>query len=317
MNKVFLNKLRYLYGKISSPVNHSIFSPLVIDKSGQEASDYIRLLIESEKPVMIARFGSTELGCIVDYLNSKTKYKYLKYIKSQINSYEFTDYIKQELLTHSGLFPITNEILLRFSQLMISEIHNLDVLGSWRAEESILNDYYNGCINVNLSDLEPYYHTNPWSSVLKGKKVLVIHPFAKTIESQYSKREMLFQNKEILPEFDLKVLKSVQTISAEEGNLYSNWFDALEKMKNDINQIDFEIALIGCGAYGFPLASHVKKIGKKAIHLGGATQILFGIKGRRWESIPFFQNLFNENWVRPSKNETPSKANLLENACYW
>ena len=51
--------------------------------------------------------------------------------------------------------------------------------------------------------------------------------------------------------------------------------------------------------------------------MGGATQILFGIKGRRWEEIPFFQNLINEYWVRPSIDETPSKANLVEDACYW
>ena len=27
---------------------------------------------------------------------------------------------------------------------------------------------------------------------------------------------------------------------------------------------------LGCGAYGFPLAAHVKRMGKKAIHMGGS-----------------------------------------------
>ncbi len=49
-----------------------------------------------------------------------------------------------------------------------------------------------------------------------------------------------------------------------------------------------------------------KKDGKSGIHLGGATQILFGIKGKRLESIPAVSNLINEHWVRPLPEETPS-----------
>ena len=51
--------------------------------------------------------------------------------------------------------------------------------------------------------------------------------------------------------------------------------------------------------------------------MGGATQVLFGVKGNRWDGIPEFQKYFNEYWVRPSKEETPEKANLAEDACYW
>ena len=44
-------------------------------------------------------------------------------------------------------------------------------------------------------------------------------------------------------------------------------------------KFDFDVALIGCGAYGFPLAAKLKTAGKQAIHLGGVLQALFGIKG--------------------------------------
>lgn len=47
-----------------------------------------------------------------------------------------------------------------------------------------------------------------------------------------------------------------------------------------MDKIDYDICLIGCGAYGFPLAAHAKRKGKKAVHLGGALQLLFGIKGK-------------------------------------
>ena len=290
---------------------------MIIDKTGQVASDYIKDLINSEKPIMIARFGSTELCCMVDYLHSTTKFKYTKYIKSNITSYGFTEQTITDAYRWSGIFPANIEILSRLSKLMIQETSNVDVLGSWRDEESYLKDRLIITVVVKLSDIEPYYHDHPWSSALYGKKVFVIHPFAKTVESLYEKRALLFKNPNILPKFDLKVLKAVQTLSAEEGGLYDNWFDALDIMKNQIDKIDFDIAIIGCGAYGFPLASYIKNIGKKAIHMGGATQILFGIKGKRWEANPFFQNLMNEHWVRSSIEETPSKAHLQEDACYW
>lgn len=68
---------------------------------------------------------------------------------------------------------------------------------------------------------------------------------------------------------------------------------------------------------------------EKAIHLGGALQLLFGIKGKRWtnptygmKSLPFitenyYNNLMNEFWTSPAKTEKPLNANNVEGACYW
>ena len=85
----------------------------------------------------------------------------------------------------------------------------------------------------------------------------------------------------------------------------------------DIKQIDFDIAIVGCGAYGLPLAAKIKEIGKQAIHLAGATQILFGIRGARWDVRPEMQKYFNEYWIRPSDSERPKDAQSVEGACYW
>ena len=49
-------------------------------------------------------------------------------------------------------------------------------------------------------------------------------------------------------------------------------------MKKQIESVEFDIAIIGCGAYGMPLSLFVKDLGKKAIHLGGNVQYLFGIR---------------------------------------
>ena len=60
-----------------------------------------------------------------------------------------------------------------------------------------------------------------------------------------------------------------------------------------LDKQDYDICLIGAGAYGFPLAAHVKRKGKKAIHLGGALQLLFGVKGKRWEDPNYGVNEWN------------------------
>ena len=134
-----------------------------------------------------------------------------------------------------------------------------------------------------------------------GKKVLVIHPFEESIQEQFSRREKLFPGTEILPDFELKTLRAVQTIAGEKDSRFATWFDALEYMYEEAMKIDFDIAILGCGAYGFPLAAKLKKAGRQVIHMGGATQILFGIKGSRWVNNPRAQIEFNDEWVYPKK----------------
>lgn len=125
-------------------------------------------------------------------------------------------------------------------------------------------------------------------------------------------------DKDTLPEFgSLKIIKAIQSIGGKD-NGFASWFDALKFMEDQIDATDYEVALIGCGAYGMPLAAHCKKMGKKAIHLGGALQLLFGIKGNRWETEQkIYMKFYNEHWVRPLDNERPPSALNVENACYW
>ena len=111
-------------------------------------------------------------------------------------------------------------------------------------------------------------------------------------------------------------LKAVQTLAGEKDSRFATWFDALEWMTNRALEMDFDIALIGCGAYGFPLAANLKKAGKQAIHLGGALQLMFGIKGNRWEGREV-SRYFNQYWCRPDETEKVSNMNLTEENCYW
>ena len=113
-----------------------------------------------------------------------------------------------------------------------------------------------------------------------------------------------------------KLMKTTFTNKGEQIN-HKNWFENLESMFIEAISFEFDIAIIGCGSYGLPLAAQLKKHGKQAIHLGGATQLLFGIKGKRWTQNESFNDLFNHYWVYPSINESPMSASQIDNGCYW
>ena len=154
-----------------------------------------------------------------------------------------------------------------------------------------------------------------------------MHPFVETIKSQYARRDKIFENPDILPEYELKTLRAVQSNAGAEVP-YNDWFEALKWMEDEIAKIDFDICILGCGAYGLPLAATIKRMGKKAIHMGGGSQLLFGIKGKRWEDKKYgwpdypnmrcdYYTLFNDYWVRPSTTEIPINAEKVEGGCYW
>lgn len=275
----------------------------------QDANDLIRQQILAQKPFMAARYGGTETDAAWVFDSHIAEWN-LRKMKS----------IAYKMDIKSGFFSNDIIYLKRFSDLIKESSQCVDLLGVWfmEMEDYMIEQYAQQCILTRPRALEPWYIDNPWTASLKGKKVLIIHPFEDTIHRQYERREKLFPGTEILPEFaDLYTVKAVQTMVGERDKRFKDWFEALEWMYEEAVKFDFDVAIIGCGAYGFPLAAKLKKAGRIAVHMGGATQILFGIKGNRWEQHPVIGKLYNEYWVRPNENETPRNAGINEGACYW
>ncbi|XOV91911.1 MAG: glycosyltransferase family 8 protein [Bacteroidota bacterium] len=254
----------------------------------------------------VGRIGSTELSCLCYYL--------------KIYEYDIDVYhkMKKNMKVASGFFPTTDYLLNMFTHTYVnSALRLVDMIGVWynKGENEIVNRFSNAKL-CELRGLEPYYHSAPWSKYLKDKKVLVIHPFSESIKKQYKFKDKLFPKGKCLPNFELKTITAIQTIAGNDKG-YESWFNALDKMKSQISKIDFDIAIIGAGAYGFHLGGYVKSLGKSAIHLGGATQVLFGIQGKRWENNKEISSFFNEYWTYPTDAEKPAGALMVENGCYW
>jgi hypothetical protein len=254
------------------------------------ADDLIIKKIKSGEPFMMARYGSVEFRNL------------------------FADDI-ETLCLNAGFFPNHKKYLQKFRKIYFKASKSIDILAIWNYQSHFLNKvrwlkkFSNIKYLIHLKSLGQETHF--WIKALEGKRVLVINPFEATIKRQYKKRRELG----ILPKLkSLQIVKAVQTIAGNKDERFGTWFEALEYMKREIDKKKFDIALIGCGAYGLPLAAYVKSLGKQAIHMGGGLQLLFGIKGKRWEKS---EDRFNKYWIYPLDEDVPKNKERIEGGCYW
>lgn len=279
--------------------------------SAEEANLMIKDKLISGVPFACCRFGIGEFKCVVmcekDRLWGSDSSKHLEI---EVKSFELYPHDEQRGLK-------------KFAELMRRACENADFIGVWAS--IVMGDHYVSTIkNIedkivgNVRMVEPYYFDGPWSEALAGKKVLVISPFVKEIEKQYKEnRERLFEDKRVLPEFELLLQESVwYGVGVKEASPFATWFEAYDYLFEEAMKKDFDVVLLGCGAFGFPLAARFKMAGKQAIHIGGALQILFGIKGKRWEQHEISQ-FFNQFWIRPEKPKVKLEYKYLDDACYW
>jgi len=269
-----------------------------------EANNLIKKYLQENKIFFVGRSGVTECEIICHIL---------------LDNQECPEEYKINALRLSGIYPNDNDNLSKFSKKYSECMKSLDLIATISNQNypRLIANYCPKAVPFHLWGLEPYHSPdNPWSEELVNKKVLVVHPFEKSIRQNYKNREKLFIGTNILPDFELITIKAEQNLA----DTNSNWFDSLVLMQDKLSQIDFDIALIGCGAFGLPLASFVKtELHKTSIHLGGALQLLFGIMGKRWEQYnhPTFKRFVNEYWTKPLPEETPECHKNVENGCYW
>lgn len=288
---------------------------------GRSANDILVGVSSSSIPLAVSRLGTTE--------NALVKY----FVENQANGEcVFPENLTTAIKELSGFFPLDDSLLSRFARETLEHLGGVDVMAVrsnigehsfWRFEDFFITKFARQSELIDLNALVPLGDPSSWTMSLKGKRVLVIHPFAETVARQFEKREDLFDIPDFLPDFNLDVLPAVQSVGDNSSKTgFATWFDALDSMRAEIARRDFDIALIGAGAYGLFLASECKKQGKVGIHIGGATQLLFGILGRRWTDpnspdsssvLPYV----NEHWTGPQASEVPAGASKVEGGCYW
>jgi hypothetical protein len=274
--------------------------------SADEGNSLIARLLESGEPTAIGKLGGVESEALGRYIENGGKPE------------RWDTNTRLTLYRNAGVFPLDDGVFRRWCVEFLDSLSSLDLVAVWynTHESRIIRRFATSAKLAELTSLEPYYHKNPWSRCLKGRKVLVIHPFEQSIRRQFLHRDKIWQDQRCLPDFELDTIKPpLSDALAKSG--FQDWFDALQYMKTEISKKDFDVAIVGAGAYSLPLVAYIKRKGKSAIHLGGATQTLFGIKGRRWDNNAFFARSYNDYWSRPLEEETPHNAAVVEDGCYW
>ena len=277
----------------------------------------LRDAIEQKKPFYVGKCGGTELRAImlVDLARQPD---------GRVQNFE----IKPQLFYHSGVYPINKDSVVKFAEVYQSALDQMDLNVEWNRvenQEKIFGRIPNRVLSLTAQ--ASWYWRTPFSHLFKGKTVLVISPFHHYVEKQYhDRRQCIFArdfDEEVLPEFTLRTMTvplPMWNVSAENAALpetFGNrtWLTALDELKRQMGEIDFDIAVIGAGAFGLPLGAEVKRLGKVGIVLGGTLGPLFGIMGHRFDMYGIYKNFYyNDCWVRMEK---PEGAEKMEKAAYW
>lgn len=283
--------------------------------------------IESSDPIAIGRLGGTEARYLGNLVKLFSDHRNIGKLHRIFASRDLSRR-RIEVNSNAGFFSAGLDEEFRFMEIYISALRNLDLLGVWGdafAWVEELGATEHSVPLVPLAVLSPWIETYPygldlsgglpWVSSLEGKKVLVVSPFVRTFEFQHKNISKAFQNKKY-PAFELQTLKAPMTFG-EVSSINNNWFKNLDQLISRSGELDFDIALIGAGAYSLPLVDAIKQQGKKAIHCGGGLQLFFSVMGSRWINSPYVLRYYNEHWARPSLEELHHKSEQVENSCYW
>jgi hypothetical protein len=280
--------------------------------------DLIKSHLENKIPLVIGKIGANELNFLycLDYpVQNNIKESFSFNLATGAGCY-FKD-------QHCNSSFMIDEYLPKFMrEKYLPSLKYVDVFACWNHnrsyEISLIESHNPFYLSVQLGSLEPYYFNKKWSQLLENKRVLIISPFTKSIEKQFYKRNLIWNN--VIPTFTPIYLNFPLSYYLQDENNRSHLpcssHKLLEEYIEKINSLDFDIALIGVGVYSLPLAVKCKQMGKIGFHLGGGLQILFGIKGGRWKETSFaFAN--ESHWIYPSEEETPKYKDVCENGCYW
>ena len=224
------------------------------------------------------------------------------------------------LHNNAGFFPIQKKMFMKWETEMRKAIAEVDLICMWQADP-FLEKYEIALVKT----LAPQSCAIPMNKLgreilpdISSFRWLVISPFVNTMQKQVTRlKEIHDPEGKTLIDWD-HVARTCQFVrcpfhSHLEPSPYDSWEDGLEKLATEVASKKFDVALIGAGAWSLPLGKRIKQMGKCAIHMGGEMQLLFGIKGKRWE----YAMIYNSAWVNSDPEETPTNANRVEDGCYW
>jgi len=278
----------------------------------QKDNLYIKEIIQQNKPFFIGRIAGCELK--------------VAYCFQQGNLFDIVDELR-ELENNAGIYTQTNESLKEYTKRLIEAYEHCTVIAEWEQGGKVFAHTGSGqeyiskrtpkTPKIDARALEPYYFKDNWMNQLKGKKILIVHPFSKTFEKQVKNLKKIFPGKSWFEDCEIQFAQPPLTLAGNhEGK---DWKDHLTPFLESLREkTNFDIALVAAGGYGMLVSDYIyKEMNKSVMYIGGALQLFFGVIGKRWFDNKDVLKLVNDDWIRPSKEEKPNNFTNVEKGCYW
>lgn len=284
-----------------------------------EGARQIIQTIQSGKPFFIGRNGSTELESLYHYTQRGGLMMYLDLR------------LIRRLERVSGIWPAEQETFCKWVKDYVESLSSIQGLSAgWyppmvEYEQILLKNTCPTAFQMPLRSLEPYY-VEPelrWTKHLSGTRIAIVSSFTETIQAQLAKgmkaiwpsNPMFSEDVEWIP---IRTYYPPEISGGGETAWPAHigeWKEAVDYIVEEVVKSGATIAFIGCGALAMSIGARLYKRGVSAILMGGAIQVLFGIKGSRWETHSIISTFWNDEWVYPM--ERPPGAHKIERGCYW
>jgi hypothetical protein len=278
----------------------------------QKDNLYIKEIIQENKPFFIGRIAGCELK--------------VAYCFQKGNLLDIVDELR-ELENNAGIYTDNNASLVEYTNKLIESYDHCTVIAEWEQGGKVFSHTGSGqeyiskrtpkTPKIDARALEPYYFKENWMPALKGKRVLVIHPFSKTFQKQATNLKSIFPGKSWFEDCQIEFMQPPLTLAGNHGN--KDWKEHLTPFLESLRDAkDFDIALVAAGGYGMLIADHIfKEMNKSVMYIGGALQLFFGVIGKRWFDNKEIVKIVNDEWVRPDKSDKPENFIKVEKGCYW
>ncbi|AYV83502.1 MAG: hypothetical protein Hyperionvirus7_73 [Hyperionvirus sp.] len=228
----------------------------------------------------------------------------------------------------TGYYDIKNDIdnLRKFCECYLSALMNYDIYfiagaplisayDFWNhkypdtpavrvAHDIFFSEIHSDIAGYDYTYIESVYpFLKSFQNFALNKKILIISAFKDGIDKQKDNLDNLIKNYKF-PKFELLTYKTPLTYNYSDSQIkfplpHNNYHETLDSICKDVQGIDFDIALLGCGAYGAPLGSFIKNIGKKAIYIGAIIALFFGVGGDRWNTTFFNEKINRGQFILP------------------
>lgn len=278
----------------------------------EQDNQFIKKAIESGKPFFIGRIAGIELKIAYSIQHRRPI--------DMINEIE-------ELENNAGIHIKDIQSLYTYADALLTSYDHCTAIAEWETTgavfaitgdgQKLITDRTPHIPKIMAQSLEPYYVRDSWMPALRGKRILIIHPFATSIQQQLPHLSNIFPDRVWFPECTFRCLAPPLTLAKnhqhKDWNVHLNEFlDTLSKEK------EADVALVAAGGYGMLISDYLyTKMNISVLYIGGALQLFFGIIGKRWFTNKDIHHLMNDDWIRPNPADKPANFIKVEKGCYW